>query len=49
MLWTVAIVFLVLWILGLITSFTMGGFIHLLLMLAVVAVLVRIIQGRRIV
>jgi hypothetical protein len=47
MLFTVAIVLLVLWGLGLITSFTMGGLVHILLVAAVVVVLVRIIQGRR--
>ena len=48
MLWTIAIVLLLLWFLGLVTSYTMGGFIHLLLVLAVVSVLIRIIQGRRV-
>jgi hypothetical protein len=48
MLWTVAVVLMVLWGLGLVTSYTMGGFIHILLVVAVVAVLVRIIQGRRV-
>ena len=48
MLWTVAVVLIVLWALGFATSYTMGGFIHILLVLAVVAVLVRLIQGRRI-
>jgi hypothetical protein len=47
MLWTVAVVLLVLWGLGFATSYTMGGFIHVLLILAVVAVAVRLIQGRR--
>jgi hypothetical protein len=47
MLWTVAVMLLILWALGLVTSTTMGGFIHLLLVVAVVAVLVRVIQGRR--
>jgi hypothetical protein len=45
--WTVAIVFLVLWGLGLITSYTMGGFIHVLIVVAVVLFLVRIINGSR--
>jgi hypothetical protein len=49
MLWTIALILLVLWALGLVSSFTMGGFIHLLLVAAVVIVLVRIIQGRRVV
>jgi hypothetical protein len=48
MLWTVAVVLVVLWALGLVTSYTMGGFIHILLVLAVVVVAVRLIQGRRI-
>ena len=48
MLWTIALVLLVLWGLGFVTSYTMGGFIHILLVLAVVAVLVRLIQGRRV-
>jgi hypothetical protein len=48
MLWTIAVVLLLLWALGLVTNFTMNGFIHILLVLAVVAVLVRIIQGRRV-
>ena len=47
MLWTIAVVLIVLWLLGLITSYTMGGFIHLLLILAIISVLVRVIQGRR--
>jgi len=48
MLWTIAVVLIVLWALGLVTSYTLGGFIHILLVLAVVVVLVRIIQGRRV-
>lgn len=46
MLWTIAIILLVLWLLGLVSSYTLGGFIHILLILAIVAVLVRLIQGR---
>jgi hypothetical protein len=46
MLWTIAVILLVLWALGLVSSFTMGGFIHLLLVAAIVVVLVRLIQGR---
>lgn len=49
MLWTVAVVLLVLWALGLVTSVTMNGFIHLLLVAAVVTVLVRLIQGRKVI
>ena len=48
MLWTIAILLLVLWGLGLVTSHTLGGFIHILIVAAVVLVLVRLIQGRRI-
>ena len=47
MLWTIAVVLVVLWLLGLVTSYTMGGFIHLLLVVAIVVVLIRVIQGRR--
>ena len=46
MLWTIAIILLVLWLLGMVSSYTMGGFIHILIVLAVIAVLVRLIQGR---
>lgn len=46
MLWTIAVILVVLWLLGLVSSYTMGGFIHLLLILAVVVVLLNIIQGR---
>jgi hypothetical protein len=48
MLWTVAVVLLVLWALGLVTSYTMGGFIHALLVIAIVVVLVNVIQGRKV-
>ena len=47
MLETIAIVLLILWVLGLVTSYTMGGLIHILLVIAVVVILVRVIQGRR--
>jgi len=47
MLWTVAVILLVLWSVGLISSYTIGGFIHLLLLAAIIVVLIRIIQGRR--
>ena len=49
MLWTIALVLLVLWALGLVSSYTIGGFIHVLLVAAVVLILVRLIQGRRVV
>jgi len=48
MLWTIAVILLVLWALGLVTSYTMGGFVHLLLVVAVIVVLIRIIQGRKV-
>ncbi len=48
MLWGLAILFLVLWGLGLLTSYTLGGFVHILLVLAVVVVVIRVIQGRRV-
>lgn len=48
MLETIAIVLLILWALGLVSSYTMGGFIHILLVIALVVILVRVIQGRRI-
>ncbi len=47
MLETIAVILVVLWLLGFVTSYTMGGFIHILLVIAVVVVLIRIIQGRR--
>jgi hypothetical protein len=47
MLYTIAVILVILWLLGLVTSFTMGGFIHVLLVIAVVIVLFRIISGRR--
>jgi hypothetical protein len=46
MLWTIAVVLLILWLLGMVSSYTLGGFIHILLVLAVVAILIRLIQGR---
>ena len=47
MLWTIAVVLLILWALGMISSYTVGGFIHILLVLALIVVLIRVIQGRR--
>ena len=46
MLWTIAVILLLLWALGIVSSYTLGGFIHLLLVLAIIVVLVRVIQGR---
>jgi asparagine N-glycosylation enzyme membrane subunit Stt3 len=48
MLFTIAVILIILWLLGLITSFTLGGFIHVLLVIAIIVVLVRVIQGRKI-
>jgi Family of unknown function (DUF5670) len=47
LLWTIAVILLIMWLLGLVTSYTLGGFIHILLVLAIVVVLLRVIQGRR--
>jgi hypothetical protein len=49
MLWTIFVVLIVLWLLGFITGYTMGGFIYILLVIAIVAVLIRVIQGRKII
>ncbi len=48
MLYTIAMILLVLWVLGLVTSYTLGGFIHILLVLAIIVILLQVIQGRRI-
>jgi hypothetical protein len=48
MLWTICVILIVLWLLGLVTSYTMGGLIHILLVIAIIVVLVRVIQGRKI-
>jgi hypothetical protein len=48
MLWTIAVVLIVLWALGLVSSYTMGGFIHILLVVAIIVVLLNVIQGRRV-
>ena len=47
MLWTIAVVLVVLWVLGLVTSYTMGGLVHVLLVIAVIAIAIRLITGRR--
>ena len=49
MLWTIAVILIVLWLLGVVTAYTMGGFIHILLVIAIVVVLLRLIQGRKVV
>jgi hypothetical protein len=48
MLWTIAVILIILWLLGLVTSYTMGGFVHILLVIAIIMVLVNVIQGRRV-
>lgn len=47
MLWTIFVILLVLWLLGLVSSYTMGGFIHILLVLAVIVLIINLVQGRR--
>lgn len=47
MLWTIFVILLILWLLGLVSGYTIGGFIHILLVVAIVVVLIRVIQGRR--
>ena len=47
LLWTLAVILLILWLLGLVTSYTLGGFVHILLVVAIVVILIRVIQGRR--
>jgi hypothetical protein len=48
MLWTICLILIVLWLLGVVTSYTMGGLIHILLVIAIIVVLVRVIQGRKV-
>ncbi len=47
MLWTIVVILLILWLLGLVTSYTLGGFIHVLLVIAIVVILLRVISGRK--
>ena len=47
MLWTIVVILVVLWLLGMVSSYTLGGYIHILLLLAIAVVLIRVIQGRR--
>lgn len=47
MLWTIAVILVVLWLLGLVSSYTLGGFIHILLVVAIVIVVINLVQGRR--
>ena len=48
MLWTIAVILFVLWVLGLVSSYTLGGFIHILLVLAVIMIAINLMQGRRV-
>ena len=48
MLWTLAVILLVLWMLGLVTSYTMGGLVHVLLVVALIVIVIQIVQGRRV-
>jgi hypothetical protein len=48
MLWTIAVILIALWLLGMVTSYTMGGLIHVLLVIAIISVLIRVIQGRKV-
>ena len=48
MLWTICMILIVLWLLGMVTSYTMGGLIHILLVIAIIVLLIRVIQGRRV-
>jgi hypothetical protein len=49
MLWTIFVILVILWLLGIVTSYTLGGFIHILLVLAIVVLLIRVLQGRSVV
>lgn len=48
MLWTIATILIILWLLGVVTSFTLGGFIHILLVIAIIVVLIRLIRGEKV-
>ncbi len=47
MLWTIAVILIILWVLGLVSSYTMGGFVHILLVIAIIVIILQVIQGRR--
>jgi hypothetical protein len=47
MLWTIAIILIILWLLGLLSGYALGGFIHILLVIAIIVIIIRVIQGRR--
>ena len=48
MLWTICVILLILWLLGLVSGYTMGGFIHVLLVIAIIVIVIRLIQGRKV-
>lgn len=48
MLWTIAIILIVLWLLGIVSSYTLGGFIHILLVIAIIVILIKVIQGKKV-
>jgi hypothetical protein len=48
MLWTIAVILLILWLLGMVTAYTLGGFIHILLVIAIIVVIVRLVQGQKV-
>lgn len=48
MLWTIAVILVVLWLLGMVSSYTMGGFVHVLLVIAVVVIVIQVLQGRKV-
>lgn len=48
MLWTIAVILIILWLLGVVTSYTLGGFIHILLVIAIIIVIVRLVQGKKV-
>ena len=48
MLWTIFVILMIMWVLGMVTSYTLGGFIHILLLLAIASVIIQLIQGRRV-
>jgi len=47
LMWTIAVILIILWLLGMVSSYTLGGFVHILLVLAIIVILIRVIQGRR--
>lgn len=49
MLWTIAVILVILWLLGLVSAYTLGGFIHILLVLAIIVIVIQLIQGRRVI